>query len=132
MPFTVKKLTPIRTDSLQSLGDSVLDLAKYIEDEFGYVASALQSTEPDTIWNRVPPRPRRGTYAYADGTNWNPGFGEGPYFFDGTLWKPMNGYGAVRRVNVQTFTSNGTYTPTAGLLFSIMETQGGGGAGGGC
>jgi len=131
MPFTVKKLTPIRTDNMDSIGQGLLDLAKYVEDEFGYVASALQSTEPDTIWNRVPPRPRRGTYAYADGTNWNPGFGEGPYYFNGSLWLPMGG--AVRVLHAQVFTTLGaqTYTPSAGLVFAIMEAQGGGGAGGG-
>lgn len=36
--------------------------------------------------------------------------------------------GAVRR---QIFTASGTYTPSAGMLYCIMETLGGGGAGGG-
>src|SRR5215469_10657523 len=33
-------------------------------------------------------------------------------------------------INVQTFTSNGTYTPTTGMLFCIVECVGGGGGGG--
>ena len=89
MPFTTKKLKGIDTSSLEALGNSVVDLAKFTEDEFGQVATAMQDTEPDTIWRRVPPKPRRGTYAYADGTNWNPGAGEGPYFFNGTVWTPL-------------------------------------------
>ena len=34
-------------------------------------------------------------------------------------------------VNIQQFTSTGTYTPTAGMLYCIIEAVGGGGAGGG-
>lgn len=34
-------------------------------------------------------------------------------------------------INVQVFTSSGTYTPTAGMLYCIVECQGGGGGGGG-
>lgn len=33
---------------------------------------------------------------------------------------------------VQTFTSNGTYTPTTGMVYCIMEVIGGGGGSGGC
>lgn len=36
-----------------------------------------------------------------------------------------------RLINVQTFTANGTYTPTAGMNFVIVDAVGGGGAGGG-
>src|SRR6266516_2600538 len=35
-------------------------------------------------------------------------------------------------VVIQKFTSNGTYTPTAGMKFCIVEAVGGGGGGGGC
>ena len=94
MPFTAKKLTPINPSSLKTLGEGTIDLSKYVEEEFSQVAKAIQSTEPDTVWNRPPPRPRRGTTAYADGTNWNPGNGEGPYWFDGTSWHLMIPSGA--------------------------------------
>lgn len=36
-----------------------------------------------------------------------------------------------RLINVQTFTANGTYTPTPGMTSCIIEAQGGGGAGAG-
>ena len=81
MPFTVKKITRVDTSSLKELGDSVVNLSKYTEDEFGQVARALQSTEAPKIWNSAPPKPRRGTIAFADGTHWNPGHGEGTYVF---------------------------------------------------
>ena len=38
----------------------------------------------------------------------------------------------VQTVKVQTFTSSGTYTPSAGMLYCIAEIVGGGGGGGGC
>jgi hypothetical protein len=90
MPFTVKKIKGIDTSSLDKLGNSVVDLAKYTEDEFSQVASALQGTEAVTVWNVPPPRPRKGTMAYADGTHWNPGSGEGFYeYTSGGVWVPM-------------------------------------------
>lgn len=45
----------------------------------------------------------------------------------------LNGLTAVpiNKVIVQTFTSNGTYTPTAGMVYCQIECLGGGGGGGG-
>jgi hypothetical protein len=39
--------------------------------------------------------------------------------------------GNIGSVNVQVFTSNGTYTPTSGMEYCIIEVVGGGGGGGG-
>lgn len=36
------------------------------------------------------------------------------------------------QVNTQVFTSSGTYTPTSGMVYCIVELVGGGGGGGGC
>lgn len=41
------------------------------------------------------------------------------------------GAGAVIVVAIQTFTASGTYTPTSGMIYAIIECQGGGGGGGG-
>src|SRR5262245_8852003 len=38
-----------------------------------------------------PEKPREGMIVYADGVDWDPGFGEGPYSYDGTGWVPMFG-----------------------------------------
>jgi hypothetical protein len=38
---------------------------------------------------------------------------------------------AIGSIKRQVFTANGTYTPSAGMLYCIIETLGGGGAGGG-
>lgn len=40
--------------------------------------------------------------------------------------------GSGRLLNIKTFTSSGTYTPTPGTRFVIVEAVGGGGGGGGC
>ena len=39
--------------------------------------------------------------------------------------------GAFRRIVMQKFTSSGTYSPTTGMVFCIIEVVGGGGGGGG-
>lgn len=35
----------------------------------------------------APTKPRDGDIRYADGTNWNPGSGQGVYYFNGSIWK---------------------------------------------
>lgn len=55
------------------------------------------------------------------------------YDGNGTRWilqnPPSN---AVNGVSAQVFTSSGTYTPHAGLVYAEVEVQGGGGGSGGC
>src|SRR6516164_2772921 len=41
-----------------------------------------------------------------------------------------NNIGAIAVVRVQKFTASGTYTPSVGMLFCIIECLGGGGGGG--
>jgi hypothetical protein len=54
----------------------------------------------------------------------------GQFQWDGTKWAPA-GVASPLQINVQTFTASGTYTPTAGLNFAIVECVGGSGGGGG-
>lgn len=42
------------------------------------------------------------------------------------------GSGGFSTINVQTFTTNGTYTPTASMKYCIIEAVAGGGGAGGC
>ncbi len=46
-----------------------------IENQVDYVQFKVWHTEPD--------KPRQGQLYYADGTNWNPGSGEGLYRYSG-------------------------------------------------
>lgn len=61
---------------------------KYFEDLF----RGLEKAQYDTIalelrdTARAPTRPRTGTIIYADGTNFNPGQGAGPYAYNGSRW----------------------------------------------
>ena len=54
-----------------------------------------------------------------------------------TMWNTVSAspsfyYVTGTLLNVQTFTSSGTYTPTPGTHSVVVEVQGGGGGGGGC
>ena len=72
---------PKRTPSEYSQG--------YIQDELGYISSAIEQQALGFIdvINVAPTKPRQGMIRYADGTNWNPGGGEGIYFFNsGGTW----------------------------------------------
>ena len=65
-------------------------LPEEVEDLGMYVVTELKRLG-DTMFNQAtfrlervhaePERPREGDVRYADGTDWNPGFGEGIYFF---------------------------------------------------
>ena len=46
-------------------------------------------------------------------------------------WQAATSTGGVNKVIIQTFTSSGTYTPSANLFYAEIEVVGGGGAGGG-
>ena len=72
---------PKRTPSEYSQG--------YIQDELGYISAAIEQQALGFIdVSNVPPqKPRQGMIRYADGTNWNPGQGEGIYFMNaGGTW----------------------------------------------
>ncbi len=46
-------------------------------------------------------------------------------------WQAASGGSGFTSINIQTFNSNGTYTPTSGMKYCIIEVVGGGGGGGG-
>ena len=53
--------------------------------------------------------------------------------YDGTQFQIISSSaGSSLRVSSQVFTANGTYTPTTGMVYCIVEMVGGGGGGGGC
>ena len=58
--------------------------------EFRRIAAALSEVETDTVllkqWNAAPSKTYDGMIAYADGTNWNPGSGQGVYVYRGGSW----------------------------------------------
>lgn len=50
--------------------------------------------------------------------------------YDGTRYQLQTGGGSLVSVKQQLFTASGTYTPSAGMLFCIVEIVGGGGGAG--
>lgn len=57
------------------------ELAKIQRDS--YAAQNIFRLNPLSV---APPKPRKGDHFYADGTNWNPGSGEGTYRYNGTAY----------------------------------------------
>jgi hypothetical protein len=66
-------------------------VVQWMEAELQRLARSF--TEDDILNLRVlnvePERPREGMIAHADGTNWNPGAGAGPYSYIGGAWTKL-------------------------------------------
>ncbi len=62
----------------------------WLLDELRHIADSASELETDTVvlkqWNAVPDKLYDGLVAYADGTNWNPGSGEGYYGYYAAAW----------------------------------------------
>jgi hypothetical protein len=68
------------------------DPAVYAFGELQDLARSLveaKESVPFQILNAAPAKPREGMIAHADGTNWNPGSGAGPYSYIGGTWIPL-------------------------------------------
>ena len=73
------------------LPEQVEDLGGYVVCELIRLCSILLN---QYIFRLVPvhiepARPRKGDIRYADGTDWNPGAGEGIYWYNGTAWAKL-------------------------------------------
>jgi hypothetical protein len=96
---------------------------------------ALESREPSsqslllTVLNAAPAKLNEGLIALADGTNWNPGHGAGPYVYQGGAWLPL--YGATPAFTAPTLENSwvdyGAGAPVAGYrkdAFGVVELRG--------
>lgn len=111
--------------------DNIEDLKQFLQEEFKSVSNA-SNNQADGHADKVyvePPKPRTGDKRYADGTNWNPGQGEGLYYFDGTVWK-LYGNGAQgagdcgQFVDFNMHTASTINTPTALTWGTTALSQG--------
>ena len=69
------------------LAEDTREIVRWVKDELDRVSRAISSLEhqyPEL--NAAPERYSIGFVAYADGTNWNPGSGEGLYVYKSTGW----------------------------------------------
>lgn len=48
--------------------------------------NALAAGHIDKVYS-APAKPRDGDIRYADGTSFNPGSGQGVYYYNGSIWK---------------------------------------------
>ena len=106
-------------------GRTLEELTVWVETQYAKLANVLSEFEPDSIRFNVhhsePDKPRQGHLYFADGSNWNPGSGEGFYFYDSNdTWTPVHGHSA------QTWTpvlSDGTNDATSGAAVAGFYTQ---------
>ncbi len=70
---------------------SLPSIASWVAQEFLLISEAFsQPTILDLAQSNVEPeRPRDGMIVYADGTNWNPGSGEGYYGYYNSTWNKL-------------------------------------------
>lgn len=117
MPYSPQP--PISVSTLE-------ELRNWIGDELRNIALAVNETQVLDLRpsSRAPDRLRDGVMVYADGTNFNPGSGEGPYIWDGAAWRPMIGLttaqSAAIATNITTNTNDITTlkaTSPPGLVF---------------
>lgn len=67
----------------------VESLNRYLLDELIKIQAAISGLASGHLDKSyaAPTKPRAGDIRYADGTTWNPGSGEGVYYYNGTIWK---------------------------------------------
>lgn len=62
----------------------------WLLDELRHIADVMSEIETDSVflkqWNEEPERRYDGQVIYADGTNFNPGSGEGFYGYHNAIW----------------------------------------------
>lgn len=60
------------------------DLPRFLDEMFQEIRTVLELVRDGhlDVQNVAPTKPQQGDIRYADGTGWNPGSGEGIYFYD--------------------------------------------------
>ena len=69
--------------------DSAQDILDFIREELGAVKDAIESPAIIEFLNVAPSKPRQGMLYGADGTNWDPGAGQGVYCYYNTTWTKL-------------------------------------------
>lgn len=76
---------------LGNISPELRAVAGYVEEELRTLALSLVETEAveTRTVNVEPTKPREGMIVIADGTDWDPGSGGGPYVYFGSAWVPL-------------------------------------------
>lgn len=104
-------------------------VTQWADQEFKTIAERFNSHSvvQHNVLNGEPPKPREGTTAVADGTNWNPGNGAGLYLYQNGAWVKVSGtrevLTAARTYYVRTdgSDSNDGLTDSAGGAFLTIQ-----------
>lgn len=72
-------------------GDNPEVVMKWLQDELAKIAENINfpSSSQYQELNEAPTKPRTGQIVLADGTNWNPGSGQGFYGYYGGAWHKL-------------------------------------------
>lgn len=65
------------------------EMGRFLYEELQRIQAAINALAAghiDKVYS-APAKPRDGDIRYADGTNWNPGSGQGVYYYNGSIWK---------------------------------------------
>lgn len=95
---------------------------RFLRDELRKISGAIQllalgHLDKTTV---APSKPRDGDLRYADGSNWNPGYGQGAYIYLGTFWKRLAMGGRVT-ANVSA-SDTVTAVSSAGAFVAFAQT----------
>lgn len=68
---------------------SVRDLQYYIANELVLIQAAITALALGHLDKsyEAPAKPQEGDIRYSDGSLWNPGSGQGVYYYNGSVWK---------------------------------------------
>lgn len=85
--------------------DNLAELREYVLRELDKIAeSQVEITEVELRKvHKEPARPRQGMSAYADGTDWDPGEGEGLYTYSSGGWRATNAIATLGIVSLRHF-----------------------------
>lgn len=66
-------------------------LVRFLDDELQSISRAFQEADVLELreTNKEPVRPKEGIIVLADGTNWNPGLGQGLYVRHNNTWNKV-------------------------------------------
>lgn len=83
--------TPSNASALYAPNDPPADpaqLQRYLREEMAKIAACVGTLAAGHLDKTYAPpaKPRDGDWRYADGTTWNPGSGQGFYYFNGVAW----------------------------------------------
>lgn len=83
--------------SIYTMGPMPKETAPAVIRELMAISESMAASTPTVTYdttNVAPSKPRDGQFYVADGTNWDPGYGPGPYIYIDGVYVPMFGRGS--------------------------------------